>query len=268
MGYYCDADWALAVGYTGLVWTATDGGTQNDISDYTISTSDRDDTFTITSGLPTLTELNNGIFLRVNGRDSDGGGEDDLWLDYLYFTIDYDIYEIVINEVMYDPTGGLYDDDWSYRKKITIDHNKVADDLNDFPVLISMTDSDLAADAQNDGDDILFTAADGETRLAHELEKFDGGTGELVAWVNVSVLSATYDTELYMYYGNSGASNMSNPGGVWDTNYSVVYHMNETGSGATDDFKDSLEQKCLQGWTVRSATGCALMVLTIISTCQ
>ena len=78
--------------------------------------------------------------------------------------------------------AGWYDSAWTYRKMITIDNTKVPETLSDFPVLINLTtDTDLANNAQSDGDDILFTSADGVTKLSHEIEKFDSGTGELVA---------------------------------------------------------------------------------------
>jgi len=123
---------------------------------------------------------------------------------------------------------------WGYRKKITIDCTKVAGDLTDFPVLISFTDSDLASKAQPDGDDILFTDGDGVTKLDHEIEYYDGATGELVAWVRVPSLSSTVDTEIYMYYGNPDALNQENSAGVWSNGYVAVWHLDET-SGTVYD---------------------------------
>ena len=80
--------------------------------------------------------------------------------------------------------------DWSNRKKITIDNAKVTAYLTNFPVLVNFTsDTDLAADAQNDGDDILFTFSNGTTKLSNEIEKFDGTTGELVAWIKIPSVS-------------------------------------------------------------------------------
>jgi hypothetical protein len=32
MGYYSESNWGFAVGYTGLVWETSSGGTQYDIS--------------------------------------------------------------------------------------------------------------------------------------------------------------------------------------------------------------------------------------------
>ena len=40
-------------------------------------------------------------------------------------------------EEEYEPVNFWWDTDWSYRKKITIDHTKVAASLANFPLLIS-----------------------------------------------------------------------------------------------------------------------------------
>lgn len=129
-----------------------------------------------------------------------------------------------------------YNSSWSYRKKITIDHTKVAGNLTDFPVLINLTsDSDLASYALDNGYDILFTSASGSSKLNHEIESFDGDTGKLIAWVRVPTLSSSIDTVLYMYFGNSGATNQQNGTGVWDANYAAVYHMSQSPTGTIYD---------------------------------
>jgi len=124
---------------------------------------------------------------------------------------------------------GWYDSNWGYRKKITIYHTKVEADLTDFQILISLSsDTDLANDAQDDGDDILFTSSDSTTKLRHEIEEFNGFTGKLVAWVRIPILSGSQDTEIYMYYGNSGCSSQQDGENVWDSNYKMVQHLNES----------------------------------------
>ena len=120
-----------------------------------------------------------------------------------------------------------YNPAWPYRKKITILASEVAADLSDFPVLISITDPDLTK-AQPDGDDILFTSYNGITKIDYERERFIDFTGNLVAWVNISSLSSTQDTEIYMYYGHSGASDQQEAEYVWDSNYMGVWHLGET----------------------------------------
>ncbi len=122
---------------------------------------------------------------------------------------------------------------WRYRTTLAIDHTKVGADLTDFPVLVDVTNANLTK-AQIDGDDILFT--DGSwTKLDHEIEMFDHATGRLVAWVRVPSLSSTTDTILYIYYGNPTASNQENVAGVWDSNFKMVHHLEET----TDTHYDS-----------------------------
>ena len=116
---------------------------------------------------------------------------------------------------------------WLFRKKITIDPANVADDLTDFPVLIDITDADLATYAQSNGDDLAFTD-DNAMQLDHEIEFYDTGTGHVVAWVNVPDLSSTEATVLYLYFGNSTADNQEDVAGTWDSGYVMVQHLDET----------------------------------------
>ena len=139
-----------------------------------------------------------------------------------------------------------YDTDWDYRKLITIDESKVSgsSNLTNFPVLISVTDTNLASAAQTDGDDIFFTDQYGN-KLSHEIEKYTSGTGELLAWVKVPVLTATEDTTLYIYYGNADAANQEDYENVWDDNYVGVWHMAEDPSISTDgDCGGSTKEVC------------------------
>lgn len=139
-----------------------------------------------------------------------------------------------------------YDSQWNYRKPIYIDCTQVSGstDLTDFPVLISTTDNMLRDTANNghvgkaDGTDILFTTVGGTLKIDHELEDYDNSTGELVAWVQVPTLSATAETVLYMYYGNSSAADQQNVTSTWDDDFQMVQHLNESTTGATD-FQDS-----------------------------
>lgn len=133
-----------------------------------------------------------------------------------------------------------YNSSWDHRKPITINSSQVDGDLTDFPVTIHLTDPDLAASAQTHGDDILFTASDGTTKLDHEIESFNSSTGELWAHVKTN-LSATEDTKIYIYYGNSGASNQENVADVWSNGYEAVYHLKEnaSGTGNVGVYKDS-----------------------------
>ena len=137
----------------------------------------------------------------------------------------YQVFNFKTQPIMvFDP----FDEGWQYRKKITIDHNKVSGNLTDFPVLISIVDDDLKNKAQGDGDDILFMDNSGVAyRLFHEIESFDNSSGKLVTWVKVMNLSSSEDTVLYIYYGNSGCDSQEYPEKVWDTDYCGVWHLND-----------------------------------------
>ncbi|HVQ00318.1 MAG TPA: DUF2341 domain-containing protein [Candidatus Thermoplasmatota archaeon] len=135
-----------------------------------------------------------------------------------------------------------YNSFWKYRKLITINHTKVGTvDLVNFPVLIyRASDSDLGAHAQSNGNDICFVLySDNTTKLNHEIESYTTATGNLAAWVNITDLSGTTDTKLWMYYGNPSCANQQNKIGTWNGNYKSVYHLSEASGGSGKAIKDS-----------------------------
>jgi len=130
-------------------------------------------------------------------------------------------------------------DEYSCNMKITVNSAQVAADLNNFPVLIHITDDSLTTSScgfmtDSAGDDLIFTNSSKTVQLDHEIEKYDNTTGELVAWVEVPFLSGSSDTDIYMYYGNSNVTTpQENPTGVWESNYEGVWHLKEDAATAT-----------------------------------
>ena len=122
---------------------------------------------------------------------------------------------------------------WPYRLPVTIGYTNVTGTLTNFPVLINITNSSLQQHAQTNGNDILFTASDGVTKLAHEIESYSKTNGALVAWVNVPLLSSTSNTILYLYYGNASAASQQNVTGTWDSNFKGVWHFNNSLTDST-----------------------------------
>ncbi|PIP34038.1 hypothetical protein COX22_01145, partial [Candidatus Falkowbacteria bacterium CG23_combo_of_CG06-09_8_20_14_all_49_15] len=121
-----------------------------------------------------------------------------------------------------------YDSNWFFRKQITVSSALVPSNLNGFSLLATTTDSDLASVARDDGFDIIFTDASGTTTLPYEREYYNHSTGELAVWIKTD-LSATVDTILYMYYGNTGANtDPATTTGVWDDDFAGVWHLAET----------------------------------------
>jgi hypothetical protein len=128
-----------------------------------------------------------------------------------------------------------YDCNWTYCKPITIDHTKVDEGQTNYPVLVyRAADPDLAAHAQSNGEDIIFVNSYNSTRFKHEIEKYDGGTGELIAWVQVDTVSSSADTVFYMYYGHSTCANQENVTGTWDSNFIMVNHLDDNGDPIGD----------------------------------
>ena len=130
---------------------------------------------------------------------------------------------------------------WLLRKAITIDATKVSSGPHtDFPVLVNLSsDASLAANAQADADDILFTSSGGATQLSHEIERYGSATGALVAWVKVPSLPSATDTVLFMYYSNGSATSQQDATNVWDSNYKAVWHLKESGDHIGNDYLDS-----------------------------
>lgn len=130
-------------------------------------------------------------------------------------------------------------DPWTRRRSITVSAASVPTDLESFPLLVELTDADLGANAQADGDDIRFVAADGATPLDHEIERWDPASGSLTAWVRIPTLSSTADTRIYLLYGAPNSPNQSDVDAVWANDAVAVWHLAEDPSGVQPDLDDS-----------------------------
>jgi len=140
-------------------------------------------------------------------------------------------------------------DGYSYSIKLTIDHQKVigTEDLENFPLMISLTEDWLKevgyggyVDSTN-GYDIIFTDIN-NNQFDHEIEKYDGVQGEIVAWVRIPLLTWDANVDIYINCGNPGiVTSQENITGVWDSNFKGVWHLSETpdADGGTDEILDS-----------------------------
>ncbi|KKK42501.1 hypothetical protein LCGC14_1648160, partial [marine sediment metagenome] len=145
-----------------------------------------------------------------------------------------------------------------YYKVITIDNTMVSGTGShaNFPVLISLFDSDLRIDVQSNGSDIAFS--NDTNWLDHEIEVFNqtynGTHAQLVAWVRIPSLSSSVDTNITMYYGNDTMSSRENPIGVWNSNYVGVWHLSEL-SGEAQDSTSYATQGTITGGVTQGRTG-------------
>ena len=124
---------------------------------------------------------------------------------------------------------------------MTIDHTKVPSTQSNFTVLVSVTDPALKTVANGghvanaNGYDIGFYAdSGGTTKLKWEVEKYDGTTGNLIAWVKIPSVSSSTDTVFYLMYGNSAINtDQSDPPNTWDSNFKGVWHMADNAANTT-----------------------------------
>ena len=148
--------------------------------------------------------------------------------------------------------------DWKYRYKLTIDGTKVDAALTDIPILLHLstaagiTDTDLtflfSTISYENRKKIAVTTDDEETQLYVEIVTWDATNKHAVLYVKASSLSAGTDSILYLYFDSSKSANTtyvgdkeSTPGmAVW-SDYNMVLHLNEQGTGVSGEFKDSTD---------------------------
>jgi hypothetical protein len=109
-------------------------------------------------------------------------------------------------------------------RRLTFDGEQVRSALEDFPVLVHVTDAHLGVFAAVDGQDIHFLAADGSSVLDHEIESFAPARGELAAWVRVPRLDRAVDCVFYLAYSD-GHAHRGLASHVWSGHHHV-WHLN------------------------------------------
>ena len=126
--------------------------------------------------------------------------------------------------------------DWQYRQPITI-NNPNNDDLSDFQVGFNVS---YNSNMNSDFSDLRFTDSNSNV-IPYWIENKEDSNWAYV-WVKVSSLPANSDTTIYMYFGNSNATDESNGDNVFEffdnassdksSDYSFVdiYSDGETGS--------------------------------------
>ncbi|MFX0052833.1 MAG: LamG-like jellyroll fold domain-containing protein, partial [Candidatus Hermodarchaeota archaeon] len=129
---------------------------------------------------------------------------------------------------------------FKFYKEITISRSMVSgsNELLNFPLLITILDTDLHDDVQqSNGNDIAFAYKG--AWLDHEIESFDQAYNDthaqLIAWVCIPRLSPSTDTIIHIYYGNLTIGSRENPEGVWDPNYKAIWHLSEDPTGTIYD---------------------------------
>jgi biopolymer transport protein ExbB len=145
--------------------------------------------------------------------------------------------------VIQGSTQAWWNNDWTIRKKITIDTgvqgSAISDPIGTSAVLIRLHDGDFQfASARDDGSDLRFIAADDKTPLAYHIEKYDSLLGEAFVWISVPDLKPGAQTAFWLYYGASGgkpAPGGAQAKGTYDADTALVYHFSEKSGDPAQD---------------------------------
>ena len=170
-------------------------------------------------------------------------------------------------------SGGEWLGGWSKRMTITIDHSKIVNTLNNFPVMIYLSNSsgrftnDVSyvfdeLQSANNRKKIAITTSDGITQCFVEIERWDATNREAWLWTKVPIISSSQDTLLYLYYDKNQADNTAHVGdaastaamNVWDSNFRLVLHLPES-SGVHQDSTSNSNVGVPQGAVTQGVSG-------------
>ena len=143
------------------------------------------------------------------------------------------------------------------RMKIVFSGYTRGEALTNFPVLVTLGTSQTGFSyrqfASPTGGDLRFTDFSGTVPVLHEIDEWNTN-GVSSVWVRLPVLASANDF-IWAYWGNPSATNpppYTTDGSVWTPNYSVVYHLKESGF----PYADSVQQyPALSGTAPGSAVG-------------
>lgn len=134
----------------------------------------------------------------------------------------------IIGDILmsYEDTGNMgyetaewFNTAWQQRIPLSINVGQVPSPQTDFPLLINDTYTNLIGAVEAE---LRFTGAD-HVQLKYEIQKFDNGTGELIAWMKKPTVD---DNDIiYIYFDSSGALDEQDKNAVWNANYTSVNHL-------------------------------------------
>lgn len=137
------------------------------------------------------------------------------------------------------PAAAWWNDQWTLRKKITIDTGPsgagISDAIGTTPILVRLHVGNFRfGGAKEDGGDLRFVSGDDKTPLKHHVEKYDSLLGEALVWVGVPDLKPGTKNDIWLYYGNQKAPTAVDAKGTYDPDTLLVYHFNDRSTPAQD----------------------------------
>ncbi len=153
------------------------------------------------------------------------------------------IFALVLSTLLLTPmlAQAWWDEAWTHRQQITLDTQAagIAAEAVDVPVLLRLSTGNFDFLGINlDGSDIRFVAEDGQTVLAHRIERLDATNELAFIWVKVPRLAAGNATQhIWLYHGNE-AARAAAPAPLYDAAQWAVWPLSDT-SGQPQDVSGS-----------------------------
>ncbi len=130
--------------------------------------------------------------------------------------------------------GGDYKDDWTGHRRIKLNTSStganVTGNVVNVPVLVRFdaTQAAVFTGAGPQGASLRFTKTDGTTLLKHEIDHWDATAQKGAVWVLVDTVKGNLaNQEIWMHFGNSTATTVSNAHGVFSeaNGFVSVFHL-------------------------------------------
>lgn len=124
-----------------------------------------------------------------------------------------------------------WNDEWTVRKKVTLDTQAagVQGEADFVPLLVRLSTGnfDFLA-AKPDGSDIRFVAEDDKTPLKFHIERYDSVNELAFVWVQVPKLAGNNNAQhIWLYYGSEKAQAAGDSKTSYDTPQVIVYHLSD-----------------------------------------
>jgi biopolymer transport protein ExbB len=131
--------------------------------------------------------------------------------------------------------GSWWNNDWKYRKEISLDATAAGADITgtpqNVPVLIRLSLGNFSYfnDTKPDGSDFRVIAGDDKTPLKFHFEKYDVANQMALLWIQVpQITGGAKSDKLYAYYGNPDAPNAADVSGTYDVSEVLVLPFSES----------------------------------------
>ena len=100
---------------------------------------------------------------------------------------------------------------WKYKRSVEVDNSNNSNALSNYQVRVDLNSDNFDySEANSDGSDIRFTDEDQQTLIDFWIEKWDSTGQSAILWAEVPSVPASSKKNIYMYYGNAGATSASN----------------------------------------------------------